>query len=87
VSEEVKMSEETKLGTKIEDEEAKKLDPADAGVLAAEEAEVEGQDLSVYMNLPFLHYSDCPWCGYHGRLYGRSHGYYNCRRCGHHFRH
>ena len=80
------MSEESKLGIKIEDEEAEKLDKAERGMLVAE-PEVEGQDLSVYMNLPFLHYSDCPWCGYHGRVYGRHHGYYSCRRCGHHFRH
>jgi hypothetical protein len=78
------MSEE-KLGLKIEAEEAGKLDPAKRGVLA-DDPEVEGQ--GIYVNLPFLHYATCPWCHYHGRVYGHSHyDWYECRHCGHHFRH
>ena len=78
------MSEESKLGTKIEADEAGKLDPAKRGVLA-DDPEVEGQ--GIYVNLPFLAYATCPWCHHHGRVYGHGHyDWHECRHCGHYFR-
>ena len=72
-----------RIGTKIEGEELKKMDPSKRGVLvnSAPESEVEGQWL-----VPEI--VQCPWCGNMGTVVADTNVYlwFTCGRCGNSFR-
>ena len=68
------------VGTKIEEVDAKKLDPAEMGLAVASTpvvAEVEGQEL-------YVGWTRCPWCGNVGRsiISDRHYKWYRCGACG-----
>jgi hypothetical protein len=68
------------VGTKVTEDEAKKLDPAHMGVAvtaAPKAGEVEGQSV-------VLTYTRCPWCGNVGRsiVSTTTYNWYRCGACG-----
>ena len=73
-----------KKGTKIEGDDAKKLDPAKRALAHAgkpQEAEVEGQELVRTV-------TECPWCGHLGWsvVDTDKYNWYECGACGRPFK-
>ena len=70
-----------KKGTKIQPDEAKKLDPAKRGLATQQAPEVEGQELMLAL-------TECPWCNAIGRtiIDTERYNWYECGNCGGPFR-
>ncbi|CAN5443296.1 hypothetical protein BH09MYX1_BH09MYX1_04220 [soil metagenome] len=73
-----------KKGTKIEGDDAKKLDPKKRALALAAppaEAEVEGQELARTV-------TECPWCGHLGYsvVDSEKYNWYECGACGRPFK-